>query len=73
MVEPRGVEPRTFSLLTRRSELWAVFLMPSNVDGEIASLTTSDPPNQAEVQALCDETLGLADDLRNRSSLGFRG
>jgi hypothetical protein len=40
-----------------------------NVDGEIAGLTISDPPTQAEVQALRDKTEELADDLRNFSTL----
>jgi hypothetical protein len=35
-----------------------------NVDGEIAGLTISDPPTQAEVQALRDKAEELADDVR---------
>jgi hypothetical protein len=35
-----------------------------NVDGEIAGLTISDPPPQAEVQALRDKCEELADDAR---------
>jgi hypothetical protein len=40
-----------------------------NTDGEIAGLTISDPPTQAEVQMLRDKTEQLADDLRNLSTL----
>ena len=35
-----------------------------NVDGEIGGLTISDPPTQAEVQALRDKCEELADDVR---------
>ena len=35
-----------------------------NVDGEIAGLTISDPPTQAEIQALRDKCEELADDVR---------
>jgi hypothetical protein len=40
-----------------------------NVDGEIGGLTISDPPTQAEVQALRDKCEELADDLRALSAL----
>jgi hypothetical protein len=40
-----------------------------NTDGEIAGLTISDPPTQAEVQALRDRCEELADDLRALSTL----
>jgi len=40
-----------------------------NTDGEIGSLTISDPPTQAEVQALRDKCEELADDLRALSAL----
>jgi len=40
-----------------------------NVDGEIGGLTISDPPAQAEVQALRDACEELADDVRNLSGL----
>ena len=40
-----------------------------NVDGEIAGLTISDPPTQAEVQALRDKCEELADDVRALSTL----
>jgi hypothetical protein len=40
-----------------------------NTDGEIGGLTLSDPPTQAEVQALRDKCEELADDVRNLSSL----
>jgi len=40
-----------------------------NVDGEIGALLISDPPTQAEVQALRDKAEELADDLRNLSTL----
>jgi len=40
-----------------------------NTDGEIGGLTISDPPTQAEVQALCDKCEELADDVRNLSTL----
>jgi hypothetical protein len=40
-----------------------------NVDGEIAGLTISDPPTQAEVQALRDKAEELADDVRALSTL----
>jgi hypothetical protein len=39
------------------------------VDGEIAGLTISDPPTQAEVQALRDACEELAGDVRNLSTL----
>ena len=35
-----------------------------NADGEIAALTFSDPPTQAECQALRDKCEELADDVR---------
>jgi len=35
-----------------------------NTDGETAGLTISDPPTQAEVQALRDKCEELADDVR---------
>jgi hypothetical protein len=35
-----------------------------NTDGEIGGLTISDPPTQAEVQALHDKAEELADDVR---------
>jgi hypothetical protein len=40
-----------------------------NVDGEIGGLTISDPPPQAEVQALRDACEELADDVRTLSAL----
>jgi len=40
-----------------------------NTDGEIAGLTISDPPTQAEVQALRDACEELADDVRALSAL----
>ncbi len=40
-----------------------------NVDGEIGGLTISDPPTQAEVQALRDKCEELADDVRALSTL----
>jgi len=40
-----------------------------NTDGEISGLSISDPPTQAEVQALRDACEELADDLRNLSTL----
>ena len=40
-----------------------------NADGEIAGLTISDPPTQAEVQALRDMCEQLADDVRLLSTL----
>jgi hypothetical protein len=40
-----------------------------NTDGEIGALTISDPPTQAEVQALRDKCEGLADDVRVLSTL----
>jgi hypothetical protein len=40
-----------------------------NVDGEIAGLTISDPPTQAEVQALRDKCEELADDVRALATL----
>jgi hypothetical protein len=40
-----------------------------NVDGEIGGLTISDPPTQAEVQALRDKCEELADDVRALSAL----
>ena len=43
--------------------------MLGNVDREIAGLSISDPPPQAEVQALRDACEELADDVRNLSTL----
>jgi hypothetical protein len=40
-----------------------------NPDGEIAGLTISDPPTQAEVQALRDKCEELADDVRALATL----
>ena len=40
-----------------------------NTDGEIAGLTISDPPTQAELQALRDQCEELADDVRALSAL----
>jgi hypothetical protein len=40
-----------------------------NTDGEKGGLTISDPPSQAEVQALRDKAEELADDVRNLSTL----
>jgi hypothetical protein len=40
-----------------------------SVDGEIGGLTISDPPTQAEVQALRDKAEELADDMRALSTL----
>jgi hypothetical protein len=40
-----------------------------NTDGEIGGLTISDPPTQAEVQALRDKCEELADDMRALSTL----
>ena len=40
-----------------------------NIDGEIGGLTISDPPTQAEVQALRDKCGELADDMRALSTL----
>jgi hypothetical protein len=40
-----------------------------NTDGEISGLTISDPPTQAEVQALRDACEELADDVRALSAL----
>ena len=40
-----------------------------NIDGEIGALTISDPPTQAEIQALRDKCEELADDLRALSAL----
>lgn len=40
-----------------------------NTDGAISGLTFSDPPTQAEAQALRDACETLADDLRNLSTL----
>ena len=44
-------------------------VMLGNVDGEIGGLTISDPPTQAEVQALRDKCEKLADDVRTLSAL----
>ena len=40
-----------------------------NAGGEIGGLTISDPPTQAEVQALRDKCEELADDVRALSTL----
>jgi hypothetical protein len=40
-----------------------------NTDDEIGGLTISDPPTQAEVQALRDKADELADDVRALSAL----
>ena len=40
-----------------------------NTDGEIGGLTISDPPSQAEVQALRDQCEELGDDVRALSTL----
>ena len=40
-----------------------------NVDGELGGLTISDPPTQAEVQALRDKCEQLADDVRALAGL----
>jgi len=40
-----------------------------NADGEIGGLTISDPPTQAEIQALRDACEDLADDVRSLSTL----
>lgn len=40
-----------------------------NADGEIGSLTISDPPTQAELQALRDKCEELGDDVRTLSTL----
>ncbi|MCL4180069.1 MAG: hypothetical protein KJ072_20270 [Verrucomicrobia bacterium] len=40
-----------------------------NTDGEIAGLTISDPPTQAEAEALRDACEELADDVRALSTL----
>ena len=40
-----------------------------NTDGEFGGLTISNPPTQAEVQALRDRCEELADDVRNLSTL----
>ena len=40
-----------------------------NTDGEISGLTISDPPTQAEVQALRNKCEELADDVRALSTL----
>jgi hypothetical protein len=40
-----------------------------NADGETGGLTVSDPPTQAEVQALRDACEELADDVRALSTL----
>ncbi|MCL4179179.1 MAG: hypothetical protein KJ072_15735 [Verrucomicrobia bacterium] len=40
-----------------------------NTNGEIGGLTISDPPNQAEVQALRDKCEELADDVRALATL----
>jgi hypothetical protein len=40
-----------------------------NTDGEIGGLTISNPPTQAEVQALRDKCEELADGVRARSTL----
>jgi hypothetical protein len=40
-----------------------------NTDGEIGGLTISDPPTQAEIQALRDKCEELADDVRALSAL----
>jgi hypothetical protein len=40
-----------------------------NTDGEIGGLTISDPPTQAEVQALRDKCEELADDVRALATL----
>ena len=44
-----------------------------NADGEIAGLTISDSPTQAEVQALRDACEELADDVRALSALACQG
>jgi hypothetical protein len=44
-------------------------VMLGNADGEIAGLTISDPPTQAEVQALRDKCEELADGVRAHSTL----
>jgi len=40
-----------------------------NTDGEIGGLVISDPPTQAEVQALRDKCEELADDVRALAAL----
>lgn len=55
VVQPSGADQAVISL--------------GNTDGEIGSLTISDPPTQAEVQALRDKCEELADDVRALSTL----
>jgi hypothetical protein len=55
VVQPAGVDQAAVAL--------------GNQDGEIGGLTVSDPPTQAEVQALRDKCEGLADDVRALSAL----
>jgi hypothetical protein len=40
-----------------------------NQDGEIGGLTIFDPPTQAELQAMRDKAVGLADDVQVLSAL----
>jgi hypothetical protein len=49
--------------------VWHSPVTLGNTDGEIAGLTISDPPTQAEVQALRDKAEELADDVRALSAL----
>ena len=55
VVQPSGVDQAAVTL--------------GNTDGEIGGLTISDPPTQAEVQALRDKCEELADDVRALSAL----
>lgn len=54
-MQPSGADPAAATL--------------GNTDGEIGGLTISDPPTQAEVQALRDKCEELADDVRSGSGV----
>ena len=49
------------------------FLAVLRLCDQIGGLTISDPPTQAEVQALRDKTEELADDVRALAALACRG
>jgi hypothetical protein len=55
--------------VTQPAEADQAMVTLGNADGEIGGLTVSDPPTQAEVQALRDKCEELADDVRALSPL----
>ena len=63
--------PSELTPVTQPSRADQAAVTLANTDGEIGGVAISDPPTQAEVQALRDKCEELADDVRALATLVY--